>query len=86
MDNGDEVVKVEPDPRCDHKSRRVIRLRWPYAEANLVRARLISDTGSRFEVSPLYEMEGGWAFSICRECAQHGVLALAVFLAILAVP
>jgi hypothetical protein len=56
----------------------VIHLRWPYAEAHVVRARLLVETGSRFEVSPLFRTDGGWAFSICRECAMRRALVLAV--------
>jgi hypothetical protein len=64
------------DQRCDHDSRRVIRLRWPYAEANIIRARLVTENGNRFDVSPLYSIAAGWAFSICRECAKRGAVAL----------
>jgi len=54
----------------------VIRLRWPYAEASIVRARLVSETGTRFDVSPLFRIASGWAFSICRECAKRTAMAL----------
>jgi hypothetical protein len=75
MRNNDEGSQP-PDPRCDHHSRRVIRLQWPYPEASIVRARLVSENGSRFDVSPLYRIAAGWAFSICRECAKRGAVAL----------
>jgi hypothetical protein len=75
MRNGDEGSQP-PDPRCDHDSRRVIRLRWQYPEASIVRARLVSENGSRFDVSPLYKIAAGWAFSICRECAKRAAVAL----------
>jgi hypothetical protein len=87
MNSRIEALSREPGARCDHKSRREIRLRWPYPEARIVRARLISETGTRFDVSPLYEIDGGWAITICRECAKTPAvsLALAIFLLILAV-
>jgi hypothetical protein len=75
MRNGDEGSQP-PAPLCDHDGRRVIRLRWPYAEASIVRARLVTENGSHFDVSPLYRIAAGWAFSICRECAKRGAAAL----------
>jgi len=86
MDDGDSSPRRESAPRCDHAGRRVIHLRWPYVEASIVRARLVADTGNQFDVSPLYRAEGCWAFTICRECAKRGIVAIAVFLLILAVP
>jgi hypothetical protein len=86
MDQRSEAPSREPEARCDHKSRRVIRLRWPYPEARIVRARLVSDTGTQFDVSPLYETDEGWAITMCRECAKARGAALAIFLLILAVP
>jgi hypothetical protein len=74
------------DRRCDHDSRRVIRLRWPYAEANIIRARLVTENGNHFDVSPLYETKTGWAFSICRECAKRTAIAVVIFLMIVALP
>jgi hypothetical protein len=68
-----------PRRGCSHEDRRVIRLNWPYAEARVVRARLVAETGRRFEVSPLFRTDGDWAFSICRDCATRRALALAVF-------
>lgn len=82
----DEPLGPEPEPSCIHKSRRVIRLRWRYAEASIVRTRLVTETGARFDVSPLYRTEAGWAFAICPECGKRTVLALAIFLLMLAVP
>jgi len=52
----------------------------------MVRARLVTETGVPVEPSPLYRTDAGWAFTLCRECAQRGVLALVIFLLILAVP
>jgi hypothetical protein len=86
MDDANGTRRREPEQHCDHAGRRVIRLRWPYVEASIVRARLVADTGNQFDVSPLYRAEGCWAFSICRECAKRGIAAIAVFLLILAVP
>jgi hypothetical protein len=75
-----------PDRPCDHCSRRVIRLWWPHADATIIRVRFATEHGSQFDVSPLYKTEGGWAFSICRECAKRTAVALAVFLGLFAVP
>ena len=69
-----------PDRPCTHSSRRVIRLRWPYTEAGIMRARFVTEHGRQFDVSPLYQTEGGWAFTICSDCAQRAMTALAVFL------
>lgn len=77
MKQGDEVTRPEPDPRCDHDSRRVIGLSLPYGEASMVRARLVTEAGVPVEGSPLYSTDSGWAFTICRECATRGVLAQA---------
>jgi hypothetical protein len=86
MSDPNEPLSPEPEPHCDHTARRVIRLRWPYAEAIVVRARLVTDTGGQFDVSPLYRADAGWAFSICRECAKREAVALATLLLVLAVP
>jgi hypothetical protein len=76
----------DPDRLCDHCSRRVIRLWWPYADASIIRVRFATENGGQFGVSPLYKTEGAWAFSICRECAKRTMTALAVFLMLLGVP
>ena len=76
MRNGDEDSQLLGPPPCAHDDRRVIRLHWPYAEASIVRARLVTENGSRFDVSPLYKIAAGWAFSICRECAKRAAVAL----------
>jgi hypothetical protein len=86
MSDINERLDPEPEPHCDHTARRVILLRWPYPEAVIVRARLVTDTGGQFDVSPLYRAEAGWAFSICRECVKRGAAALAALLLILVVP
>jgi hypothetical protein len=86
MKNSDELTSGDQGPGCDHESRRVIRLHLPYVEARMVRARLVTETGVPVEPSPLYRTDAGWAFTLCRECAQRGVLALVIFLLILAVP
>jgi hypothetical protein len=86
MSHPNEPCSPEPEPHCDHTARRVIFLRWPYPEAMVVRARLVTDTGGRFDVSPQYRAEQGWAFSICRECAERGAVAVATLLLVLAVP
>jgi hypothetical protein len=86
MSHPNEPLSPEPEPHCDHTARRVIRLRWPYPEAMVVRARLVTDTGGQFDVSPLYRADAGWAFSICRECAMRGAVALAALLVVLVLP
>jgi hypothetical protein len=72
------------DHDCDHADRRVIRLRLPYVEATMVRTRLVTETGMQYDVSPLYRMDHGWAFSMCRECAKR-VLALTAVMLVFAV-
>jgi hypothetical protein len=57
------------DQRCEAQSHRVIRLRFPYGEANVVRARLISELGAD-SVSPLRRGATGWVIVLCRECAR----------------
>jgi hypothetical protein len=69
MKNGEELTDRDADPRCDHNTRRVIRLSLPYGEASTVRARLVTEAGVPVEASPLYRVETGWAFTICHECA-----------------
>ena len=76
----------DTDQSCDHNGRRVIRLRLPYGEVSVVRARLVTENGSQFDVSPVYRIDAGWAFSICRECAKRSLIALAIFCVLLAVP
>jgi hypothetical protein len=69
MKNGEELTDRDADPRCDHDTRRVIRLSLPYGEASTVRVRLVTEAGVPIEASPLYRVETGWAFTICHECA-----------------
>jgi len=45
--------------------------------------RLITETGNKFDVSPLYRIDGSWAFSICGECAKR-LMAVAIFFLIIA--
>jgi hypothetical protein len=76
----------DPNRRCDHDGRRVIRLRHlPYVEATMVRTRLVTEMGIQYDVSPLYRIDRGWALSVCRECAKR-VLALVLFALTLALP
>jgi hypothetical protein len=86
MRKGDSAARAVPDPRCGYESHRTVRLRLPHVEAEMVRMVLATETGLRFEVSRLYRLEGGWALTICRECAKRGLLAAVVFIAILAAP
>jgi hypothetical protein len=54
---------------CDHPSARQIRVYMSYADANTVRLRSAQAPGSpATHVSWLYEIPGGWAWTVCREC------------------
>ena len=54
---------------CEHASARHIRLYLPYAEANTIRLRASQAAASQAShVSWLYEIPGGWGWTICREC------------------
>jgi hypothetical protein len=55
---------------CKDAEHRVIQLRFPYAEASLIRARLIVEIGAE-RVSALRKSDSGWAFVICRDCSPH---------------
>jgi hypothetical protein len=59
--------------RCKDAAHRVIQLRFPYAEASVIRARLIVEIGAE-RVSALRRSDNGWAFVICRDCAPRGSL------------
>ena len=59
---------------CGHASARHIRLYLPYAEANTIRLRsvptlLTNDT----HVSWLYQIPGGWGWTVCRECRRRNL-------------
>jgi hypothetical protein len=56
--------------RCKDAEHRVIQLRFPYAEASVIRARLMVELGGE-RVSALRRSDIGWAFVICRDCAPH---------------
>jgi hypothetical protein len=57
--------------RCKDAAHRVIQLRFPYAEASVIRARLSVEIGGE-RVSALRRSDNnGWAFVICRDCASH---------------
>jgi hypothetical protein len=56
--------------RCKDAEHRVIQLRFPYAEASVIRARLSVEIGGE-RVSALRRSDSGWAFVICRDCAPH---------------
>jgi hypothetical protein len=58
--------------QCKDAEHRVIQLRFPYAEASVIRARLLAEIGAE-RVSALRKSDDGWAFVICRDCAPHGV-------------
>jgi hypothetical protein len=59
--------------QCKDAEHRVIQLRFPYAEASVVRARLLVEIGAE-RVSALRKSDNGWAFVICRDCAPHGAV------------
>jgi hypothetical protein len=51
---------------CAHASARQIRVYMPYADANTIRLRASQTSGAH--VSWLYEIPGGWAWTVCPEC------------------
>jgi hypothetical protein len=61
-----------PTVPCVDGSHRVLTVTFPYAEALVIRGRLVSALGPD-RVSPLRPTEGGWELVICRRCmrAQH---------------
>jgi hypothetical protein len=61
-------ARVPADRYCDHVSARQIRVYMPYADANTVRLRAAQTAGSPDHVSWLYEIPGGWGWTVCREC------------------
>jgi hypothetical protein len=63
----------EPDStgRCPNPSHRVIPIRFPYFEAQTIRAKLVSQLGSE-RVSGLRRSDGPWTVVICSDCARLG--------------
>ena len=60
---------ISPSGYCEHASARRIRVYLPYAEANTIRLRAAQANGSRdAHVSWLYEVPGGWGWTIRPEC------------------
>jgi hypothetical protein len=55
---------------CADKQHRIIHLRFPYAEARVIRARLAAEIGSD-RLSALRRNGDGWLFVICRDCARR---------------
>ena len=53
---------------CTHDGAREIRMFSSYADANAVRLRLQSADHGWRHVSGLYEIPGGWAWTLCQEC------------------
>jgi hypothetical protein len=53
---------------CAHDSAREIRMYSSYADANGVRLRVESSDHGWRHVSVLYEIPGGWAWTLCQEC------------------
>jgi hypothetical protein len=64
----------EPDSsgRCRNPSHRVIPIRFPYFEAQTIRAKLVSQLGSE-RVSGLRRADGPWTVVICSDCARGEV-------------
>jgi hypothetical protein len=60
------VDTVERSGYCDHASARQIRVYTSYADANTIRLR--ASQASSAHVSWLYEIPGGWAWTVCPEC------------------
>jgi hypothetical protein len=57
---------------CEHSGAREIRLYTSYADANAVRLRLQSSERDWRHISALYEIPGGWAWTMCQECPAEG--------------
>lgn len=53
---------------CGHDRAREIRMYTSYADANAVRLRLQASESGWRHVSGLYEIPGGWAWTLCNEC------------------
>jgi hypothetical protein len=63
---------VERGSYCGHPSAREIRLYMPYADANTIRLRAAQAPGAPpVHVSWLYEIPGGWAWTVCRDCRSR---------------
>lgn len=61
------MLQPQQDELLRFAGEREIRLYFPYAEANVVRAKLAQIVGDRAAVSRLRAVEGGWAFTIQRD-------------------
>jgi hypothetical protein len=64
----------EPDSpgRCRNPSHRIIPIRFPYFEAQTIRAKLVSQLGAE-RVSGLRRGDGPWTVVICSDCARGDV-------------
>jgi hypothetical protein len=64
----------EPDStrRCPNPGHRVIPIRFPYVEAEAIRAKLVSQLGAE-RVSCLRGSGAPWTVVICTECARDDV-------------
>jgi hypothetical protein len=57
---------------CAHDEAREIRIYSSYAEANAVRLRLtLAPDHATRHVSMIYEIPGGWAWTVCDRCAVN---------------
>jgi hypothetical protein len=59
-----------PNRPCDDGSHRVLTVTFPYAAAQVVRARLIRLLGAN-RVSQLRRVDEGWELIICRRCIEE---------------
>jgi hypothetical protein len=60
----------DPSRRCDDGSHRILNVTWPYPEAQVIHARLVSALGAG-RVSPLRRVDEGWEIIICRRCVRR---------------
>jgi hypothetical protein len=66
------MPEPESTGRCPNPSHRVIPIRFPYFEAQTIRAKLVSQLGSE-RVSALRRSDGPWTVVVCSECARGDV-------------
>jgi hypothetical protein len=59
-----------PNRPCDDGSHRVLNVTFPYAAAQVVRARLIRLLGAN-RVFQLRRVDEGWELIICRRCIEE---------------
>ena len=57
---------------CAHEDAREIRMYTSHADADSIRLRLEPPGSGWRHVSALYEIPGGWAWTLCNECETAG--------------